>query len=182
MSAPQTPSPFELLLDLDRRSRAQATGLPVPDEVREQWPGVAVQIRAQTLLVPMTNVGEVVSPPSIAPVPGVKPWVLGIANMRGTLLPIMDLQGLLYGQSVLAEVRGQRIVVVNHRGVSAGLQVDAVLGIKHVWVDAQAEELPPLDAELSPYVEDAFHHGSACYAVFSVPKLVESDLFMDVAL
>ncbi|MBA2409221.1 MAG: chemotaxis protein CheW, partial [Gammaproteobacteria bacterium] len=44
------------------------------------------------LVTPLLAVAEIITPPTVASVPGVKPWVMGIANMRGTLLPIMQIQ------------------------------------------------------------------------------------------
>nr|MBA2408319.1 chemotaxis protein CheW [Gammaproteobacteria bacterium] len=47
------------------------------------------RIRRNPLVTPLLAVAEIITPPTVASVPGVKPWVMGIANMRGTLLPIM---------------------------------------------------------------------------------------------
>jgi twitching motility protein PilI len=173
---------FELLLDIERRSRARAGGLPVQEEVREEWGGIAFSIAGNVLVAALEAVAEIATPPGIANVPGVKPWVLGIANMRGTLLPIVDLQGFLFGRNLSTDVRAGRVLVVECGGHASGLLVDAVAGLKRFWVDERSEDLPTLDPEFRPYVRYAYRSGGEPYALFNVSTLVESESFLDVAV
>jgi len=176
-----TSTPFELLAALEAKCRTKASGLPAQEEVREEWTGVLFRLREQFLLAPMAEVSEIVSLPDVTRVPGVRPWVLGLANMRGNLLPVMDLQGFLYGEASTADPKSRRLLVVNQGGVYAGLLVDAVLGMKHLWVDEQAEELPPLPDSLRPYILTSFSRLGEHQAVFSPARLVESRGFLEVA-
>ena len=49
------------------------------------------------------------------PVPGAQPWMLGVANMRGNLLPMVDLKQFLEGErTVLHE--SQRVLIVRQPG------------------------------------------------------------------
>ncbi len=51
------------------------------------------------LIAPLNDIKEILNFPSaITKVPGTKPWMLGIANIRGTLLPVIDLQLFLIGR------------------------------------------------------------------------------------
>ena len=68
-------------------------------------------------------------PASTTRVPGAKAWIKGLANVRGQLLPIIDLRQFL-GSGVTPVTRNTRIVVVNHREIPAGLIVDEVLGFR----------------------------------------------------
>ena len=142
--------------------------------------GIAFKLRNQILLAAMDEVSEVVSLPALTNVPGVKSWVLGISNMRGNLLPVMDLQGLLYGENNTKDLKHQRIIVVNRSTLTAGLRVDSVFGIKHFWVDERNEQLPELDPQLQPFITTSFKRATEHYGVFSIEKLAESDVFMEV--
>jgi twitching motility protein PilI len=157
-------------------------GLPVQDEVREEWQGIAFQVRNHTFLAPMAEVAEVISPPAITTVPWVKPWVLGLANRRGLLLPIVDLQGVLYGDCEVISLPKQRVIVVSSGGPVAGLLVDGVSGIKHYWVDERTRALPGLDYKLQAYVHHAYRRDDEHHAVFDLTRLVSSELFLDVAV
>jgi twitching motility protein PilI len=180
MSIHSSNSPFELLSNIEQKSRTKAEGLPVLEEVKEEWLGIVFKLRNQILLAAMAEVSEIVTRPALTNIPGVKPWVLGIANMRGNLLPVMDLEGLLYGETNTKELKQQRIIVVNRSTVTAGLRVDAVFGIKHFWLDERNQQLPELDPQLQPFITTSFKRTTEHYGVFDVAKLAESDVFMEV--
>jgi twitching motility protein PilI len=171
---------FELLQDIERRSRARARGLPVHQEPRQEWAGIAFRVRGNSLVAPLQAVIEIVTPPSMATVPGVKPWVLGIANMRGIMLPIVDLQAFLFGNPS-TDIRTRRVLVVRCGNHASGLLVDAVLGLRRFWVDERLEEYPGLSLELWPYVQCAYVSGGSHYALFNLSALVESQSFLEVA-
>ncbi len=175
-------TPFEILLDIERNYQECSKGLSDQKALGEEWQGVAFEIRHQTLLAPMTHVSEVLAPPTLTSVPRVKHWVLGIANMHGNLIPVLDLQGLLYGKNISIPLQRQRVMVVNHSGISAGLLVDAVLGIKHFRVDERIEEIQALDSELQRFVTHAYRGAVEQYSVFELVSLIESKMFLDVAI
>jgi len=55
----------------------------------------------------------------LAKVPGAKSWVKGLANIRGILLPVIDLSGCLDGKPISIE-RHTRMLIINQAGISAG--------------------------------------------------------------
>ncbi len=96
---------------------------------------------AARLAVPMDVVGEVGRPPALTRVPGLPSWVAGVANWRGRVLAVVDLQPLLGGGVPAAPGRRSRLVVLSSAGVTVGLLVDGVDGT--VLVDPDRVE-PPL--------------------------------------
>jgi twitching motility protein PilI len=65
----------------------QATG------VAASW--LAVECGGQGLLFPLSHAGEIFSWTKVRPVPYVKPWFLGVANLRGGLFAVIDLARFL---------------------------------------------------------------------------------------
>lgn len=131
----------------------------------------------------MEEVAEIVTPPQMTRIPGVKPWALGIANMRGNLLPVMDLQGFLYGENLLLNPRRQRLLVVNHAGIYVGLLVEAVIGMKRFREVERSSEIPidPKNGRLAAFVVGAFQHADNRYAVFSLWRLVRHTDFLNIS-
>lgn len=86
------------------------------------------------------SVQEVVRYPRITPVPFAPPFVAGITNLRGNLLPVIDARSR-FGLPVKERTDADRVVVVNLNGVPTGLVVDAVREVMHLTVDEQVE--PP---------------------------------------
>lgn len=138
----------ELIQKLDARCRARAAGLP--DEARppDSWAAVLFRVDRQFLLAPLEQLAEVLELPwEITRVPGTKPWLLGVANNRGTLLPIYDLASLITGspprirkrfqdgapERRREHVRGrERVLVVRQDDLPCGLVVSEAVGMRYI--------------------------------------------------
>lgn len=177
----QAANPVAILAEIEQRARAHAAGLPQQEDIREQWSGIGFRLGERWMLAPLDEVTELLTLPTMTRVPGAKAWVLGIANVRGNLLPIMDLNGYLYGRRTAVGKRS-RVLVVNHRGVFAGLLVDDVTGMRHFEADSRLTERPESDLETMPYLERGFELDGLAWPVFSMRKLAGSPLFMQVAV
>ena len=116
---------FELLLDIDQRCRLLAADLPSQETRQQSWSGIGFRIGAHWYVAPMGEVSEVLHEPRYTLLPGVKTWVKGVANLRGRLLPVMDLCGF-FGHELSARRKQRRVLVVEHRDVFAGLMVAAL--------------------------------------------------------
>ncbi|RIV20169.1 hypothetical protein D2Q93_11980 [Alicyclobacillaceae bacterium I2511] len=98
--------------------------------------------------VPVTQVDSIEPPLLVTRLPGTAAFVMGLANLRGTVLPILDLRHFAWPtvgvqadplatavaqpSSETAEVR---VLVVHVGEITAGLRVDAVLDVVEVDFD-----------------------------------------------
>src|SRR3977135_792138 len=122
--------PFELLAELERRGRAVSAQVSQEGTPGREWVGGALRMGGDLYLVAREETREVLGvPPGMTRVPGAKQWIKGLANVRGQLLPIIDLRHFL-GSGITPVTRNTRVVVVNHREIPAGLLVDEVLGFR----------------------------------------------------
>jgi twitching motility protein PilI len=173
--------PFELLKELERRSRSVAAG-STPDAAQSQeWVGVAFRMGGETFLVAREETREVLGYPAvITRIPGAKSWVKGLANIRGQLLPMLDLRQFL-GSGAAAPGRNTRVVSVNHREIPAGLIVDEVLGFRRFAESEFDAEAPPTVIRCDSYLAGAFRRGGEVWPVLSLKSLVESQGFLQAA-
>jgi twitching motility protein PilI len=173
--------PFELLKELEKRSRMVAAGNTPDTAAGQEWVGVAFRMGGETFLVAREETREVLGYPAVVTrIPGAKLWVKGLANVRGQLLPMLDLRQFL-GSGSTTVGRNTRIVVVNHRDIPAGLMVDEVLGFRRF---AEAEfnaEPPPTVIRCDSYLAGAFRRGGEVWPVLSLKSLVESQSFLQAA-
>jgi twitching motility protein PilI len=173
--------PFELLKELEKRSRAVVTESVVESSAGQEWVGVAFRMGGETFLVAREETREVLGYPAVVTrIPGAKSWVKGLANIRGQLLPMLDLRQFL-GSGATVSGRNTRIVVVNHREIPAGLMVDEVLGFRRF---AEAEfnaEAPPTVIRCDTFLAGAFRRGGEVWPVLSLKSLVESTSFLQAA-
>ena len=174
--------PFELLKELEKRSRGNANaGVAADGSAGQEWVGIAFKMGGETFLVAREETREVLGFPAVLTrIPGAKPWVKGLANIRGQLLPMLDLRQFL-GSGPTNLGRNTRIVVANHRDIPAGLMVDEVLGFRRF---AEAEfnaEAPPTVVRCDNYLAGAFRRGGDVWPVLSLKSLVESQSFLQAA-
>jgi twitching motility protein PilI len=173
--------PFELLKELEKRSRAVSASSVPEASAGQEWVGVAFRMGGETFLVAREETREVLGYPAVVTrIPGAKSWVKGLANVRGQLLPMLDLRQFL-GSGATASNRNTRVVVVNHRDIPAGLMVDEVLGFRRF---AEAEfnaEAPPTVIRCDSYLAGAFRRGGEVWPVLSLKSLVESQSFLQAA-
>jgi twitching motility protein PilI len=173
--------PFDLLLALERRSREAAARQGRESGVGREWVGVAFRMSGESFLVAREETREVLGLPNvITRVPGARSWVKGLANVRGQLLPILDLRQYL-GSGATVTGRNTRVLVVNHREVPAGLMVDEVLGFRRFAEKEFSADMPPTVVRVDRYLAGAFRRGSEVWPVLSLKNLVESPSFLQAA-
>lgn len=175
-------SPYDLLLELEARSKEAALGVPLKQEARAEWAGIVFHLGDLPLVISMQEVQEMMPIPELARIPGVKHWTLGIANVRGNLLPVFDLHGLLFGHN-LEHSRDRRVFVFNHAGVYAGVVVNDVQGLKHFDINSLRQERPELPDALHPYVrESVLSDNDTLVGVFGLERLAQDPTFLEVAV
>ena len=172
--------PFELLLDFERRSLAHVAGLPEQLDAPGLWRGVAYRVGSHRLASGFDEVVEILSMPTLTPVPGSQPWMLGVANVRGTLLPVVDLKQFLEGErTVLHE--GQRVLVVRQPGGDVAVTIDELYG-QRSFIDGQAIDAATLsEGRYAHFIERAYRQQGVTWSVFSMDRLARTPEFRQAA-
>ena len=172
--------PFRLLQEMERRSRAAHSGQG-SGALPEEWVGVGFRIGDEQFVAGREQVREVLMlPDSITRVPGSKRWLLGIANLRGHLLPLIDVKLLLGGGRTTLR-RSTRVISVNHREVPAGLVVDEVIGFRRFTNHEYSERAAKTVVRCDGYLSGTYQRGDETWPVFNVFDLVESNIFLQAA-
>ena len=172
-------SPFELLSALDERCRNNSSGLPVAKAVIDDWIGIGFSLNGISLLAKMDDVSEILPPPPTIRVPGVTYWVKGLANIRGSLMPVLDMRAFLYGEAT--DIRKEsRILIINKMGIVAGLLVDEVYGLRRFKPEEHQKEIKQDAGSMGEYLIGTFTDQARSWNVFSVEKLAKAEHFLRV--
>ncbi|NHF73221.1 chemotaxis protein CheW [Paracoccus xiamenensis] len=107
---------------------------------------LSFRISEQEYCVDIMSVREIRGWTRATPLPYSPPHVKGVINLRGTVLPVIDLSARL-GMEPIDGIDQNVIVVVSVGGTTAGLLVDAVSDILTV---SQDEIQPPPDIGADP--------------------------------
>lgn len=167
---------FRLIADLDGHFRGMDKSLPGETPFVPTWAGVLFRVQGSLLLAPLGQISEVLEPPAeITPIPGTRPWVIGVANNRGTLLPIFDLSVLIHGGAAVPRP-ADRILVVRQEAIPCGLLVNEAIGIRHFESASRLAEPPAGLGVLKPFVEAAFPLDGQVVPVLALDRLLADPL------
>jgi twitching motility protein PilI len=170
--------PFELLLELESRARAAIAAREGSPASADEWVGLGFRLGAERFVTSRADVREVLPlPDQITRVPGAKPWLRGIANLRGQLLTVVDLKSFL-GAGAPSSDRQARVLVVASRDVPTGLIVDEVLGFRRFGAADYRPDASPGVIRCEHYLEGSYRRGAEMWPRFSLLKLLEDPLFL----
>jgi twitching motility protein PilI len=173
--------PFELLQELEALSKASAKGLPQEIEQKTLWSGIGFRTGEIYMIAPIDQVDEILYYPHMTMVPGTLPWVKGLANIRGSLLPVMDLQRFL-GQPAIHLRQHSRIMVIRQGELTAGLLVDEIMGLRHFEPEEKVSRIKKLDSRVKTYIRGAFKQGDVTWHLFDMSALAVDPQFYKVAV
>ena len=121
------------------------------------------------------NVTEIGEPLSATVVPNVPDWVLGVANLRGDIISMVDMRGFL-GMEPTGYGQDKRMVVAQARNeeLTTGLIVDRVSGIWHLDVGRISEPTAPIDDQVARYLRGVYEHDGHLLVVLDFDRLLLS--------
>ena len=91
---------------------------------------LGVAIGAGRYLLELTEAGEIVPVAALAGVPLTQPWYLGLANVRGSLLGVIDLARYFDGEASAAGPDARLVSLAPRLGFNCALLVTRVYGLR----------------------------------------------------
>lgn len=170
---------FALLAGLAEQTRRHARGLPAQLDIKPYWSGIGFGLLDRRFVVPMGQIAEMLEVPDYTTLPGVRPWVKGVANVRGRLLPIMDLAAFLGGH-LTSHRKKQRVLVLDTDNFYSGLLVDEVMGMQHFPTDTYFATEPETSPRLDALVDGGYGTDTH-WTVFNLVQLIADPEFANAA-
>jgi purine-binding chemotaxis protein CheW len=110
------------------------------------------RLAAERYALESRHVQEVHPLRELTPLPCTPPFILGIVNVRGRILPVIDLKKFFE----LPE-RGvtdlHRIILVRGQGLEVGLLADVIIGVRSVAAETLQPSLPTLTGIRADYLK-----------------------------
>jgi purine-binding chemotaxis protein CheW len=149
-----------------------------PQDPVLRW--VTFKLDNETYGVNVMQVQEVLRMTDIAPVPGAPDYVLGIVNLRGNVVTVVDTRarfGLPPGELTDAT----RIVIIETDKIIVGIQVDSVAEVVNLR-GSEIESAPNVgNDETSRYIQGVFSREGEILILVDLNKLLSDDEWSDVA-
>ncbi|MCC7263995.1 MAG: purine-binding chemotaxis protein CheW [Candidatus Latescibacteria bacterium] len=93
------------------------------------------------------KVQEIIGVMDITPLPGTPPYLCGVINLRGKVIPVVNLR-LKFDMEAVARTSETCIIVVKVNGVERGIVVDKVSEVADINA-AEIEEAPAFGTDIS---------------------------------
>jgi purine-binding chemotaxis protein CheW len=121
--------------------------------------------------LPAADVAQMESYQGATPVPGTAPHVIGLVQMRGRVVPVVDLRRR-FGLPAAQPTLDSRVVVVDRGGRAVGLLVDSAREVVHL--DDGAIEAPPevLTTQGDRFVRSVARTGDRLLMLIDFQKVV----------
>jgi twitching motility protein PilI len=179
MSANRRLSSLEMLVDYEQRSLAHVAGRPETVEAPGHWRGVGYRIGSHRLVSSFEEIIEILPLPALTPVPGAQSWMLGVTNVRGSLLPVVDLRLFLEGQRSIVH-DNHRMLVVRQGGGHVAVLIDQLFG-QRIFNDTHRTDATDSDGRFGHFIARAFRLGEEVWNVFDMHLLTRTPEFRQAA-
>ena len=161
----------EYQLALSERLQSAQEGARVPSKL-------GLRVGGEAWLVDLTEAGEVIPVPAIAPVPLAQPWFKGVANVRGNLYSVTDLAAFVGGPPAKLSEQARLLIIAERFRIGAALLVERSLGLRH------ADGLTPEPgAAAQPWVRGQYTDADGqTWKELDIAGLVQNEGFLEVSV
>lgn len=142
------------------------------DDLDEQY--LTFRLNNQDYGIPILEVQEIKGMTEITPIPNSPVFIKGVINLRGTVIPIIDLR-LRFNieESEYDEVTV--IIVVNIKDKLAGLVVDSVSDVMNASSE-QRSEAPEFEGQVNrKFIDGLVQHEDILVILLNIDELAEAD-------
>jgi purine-binding chemotaxis protein CheW len=147
------------------------------DTVR-RW--VTYRLAGEIYGIDVMLVQEVLRVPEIVPVPGAPDFILGIINLRGTVVTVIDTRKC-FGLEPKGLDDSSRIVIIESGKQVAGLMVDSVAEVVNI-ASGQIETAPDVGTnDSAKYIQGITHHNNELLILVDVSRLLTPEQWSEVA-
>ena len=174
-----TEHPVEAVWRMQQQARQNGNAPPDQAQHETRWSGLAFAVGELRLVAELTSVVDVLDCPTVTPLPGTKPWLKGVCNVRGNLYSVVDLGLYLNVAPPLADSEG-RLMVVNDRELGCTLLVPKIFGLRYFSEEQLQRDVSGFDEAVQPYVKQAFKKDDQLWGVLDLEQLVTAEKFLQV--
>ncbi len=143
-----------------------------------QW--VTFRLENESYGINVMQVQEVLRYTEIAPVPGAPPYVLGIINLRGNVVTVIDTRSRFALPN--AETTDQtRIVIIEAENQVVGILVDAVAEVVYLR-QSEIETTPNVgNDESAKFIQGVCHKNDELLILVDLEKLMSDEEWMEIS-
>lgn len=181
MAVSEETTPFEYLLSVDRKCAVHQGGLAQQESDVSFSHGLAFQLGGHKYIIPIADVSEVLAVEALTTIPRSPTWLVGISNVRGNLITLLDLHEFVFGEPMQEKYNTKRMLLVKQETHHYGLIIDSIIGMKSFDADHGIDEVPEsFDYDHIDHISAFYSSGEEWYAALSIQSLLADERFSEL--
>lgn len=143
-----------------------------------QW--VIFRLENESYGINVMQVQEVLRYTEVAPVPGAPDYVLGIINLRGNVVTVIDTR-LRFALDTAETTDQTRIVIIEAENQVIGILVDAVAEVVYLR-QSEIETTPNVgNEESAKFIQGVCHKNDELLILVDLEKLMSDEEWMEIS-
>lgn len=163
-------APFTILAGMAEKARSSSIDLPPEQDRQAHATGLGFSLLDQRFVSSMQDVSELMRVPPLTRVPGAKSFVLGVGNVRGRLMTVIDL-AMFFGQASKLPRTQRRVLAVDDEEHLLGFVIDDSFGMQHLPADSYTEAVEEIPEMFTVFVRGAYEVAGVSWPVLSMSVL-----------
>ena len=163
-------NPFSALAGLAQKARDTAIDLPPLQDRQAQATGLGFSLLDQRFVSSMDDVSELMRVPQVTRIPGVKNFVMGVANVRGRLMTVIDL-ALFFGQASKLPRAQRRVLAIEDDEQLLGFIIDDSYGMQHLPADSYRDSAGEVPDMFRAFIDGEYEVAGMQWPVLSMSVL-----------
>ena len=139
----------------------------------------AFRVDSEEYVVDIMRVKQIIRPVKVTPVRKGPRFVEGVINLRGAVVPIVDMRKRF--ELPETEEASRKIIIMTIEGRSIGLMVDGVTEVVRVPRSSIRPAPGLLELDRAPYFLGVCHHRGRTLILLNVRNIIASDEAIDVS-
>lgn len=166
----------EFQAQLVERMQAASSG------AQTQASKLGVMIGETRWLLNLQEAGEIVSVGTVTPVPLTRDWFLGLINVRGNLVSVIDLARFRGMAATPVEKDSRVIAFAPSLSFNCGLLVSRVMGLRNI-ADMEMQTQPQAPSADSPWIAQRYlDHDSHVWNELNLSLIVQDPQFLQIGV
>lgn len=131
-------------------------------------------LSGMALALPLANALQIGYTPDVTTLPNLPRWVLGVCNIRGEIISLVDLKYFLNLEHRVSSAPAN-LIILHHQNITTGIMVDKIAGI--LFDDDPDNEIQERDVKeerLSEYVQSVLVSDGQIFHLLDVKRLLSS--------
>jgi purine-binding chemotaxis protein CheW len=137
---------------------------------------VNFQVGPEYYAVDIMNVLEIVKVPKISFLPSAGSYILGLINLRGNIVPVVNTHKL-FDMNPVDTTEASRIIILNVDRSTLGLMVDSVSQVIELRQEDIDEPMVTLEVERTEYITGETNLDGQLVAILDIRKLIANSIF-----